>query len=461
MKREKLLYILLIIFILPITSFSQTKNIKKGQKSFTDNDIEEAWQYFNMAIIEKEDEIISNYYLAKINANTEFKNYNIFRAFTQIYYADSILKTKGGNYQLTLNDVIPDGTKTIGQAKIEIDDQLYEFVKTSNDLKLIERVAGECSGSAHYHELIEIRNKLEFENVEKKDEVASYNLFMERFPNSEFSDKARVLRNKRAFFLAKKENSVEVYNEFIMNYGNAIQFDSAVELRNKKAFDDALYAHTLRQYEDYLQYYPNSIHNDTVVDVRNALEFKLNDDKNTIESYQEYIDKYPYSIHAPAAIAARNFLLFKKANATLDLRTRLSYLNDFIYQFPNATQIDRALFLRDSIAYEQVIRTGHLIKEYNDYLVYYPNSMYIDKIIHVRDSLLMAELSSFGDLQRFNQILNNYPYFQFKKEAEIVRNQLAFDLAVKEGTQEALQRFIDFYPYAEQVEKATKMLSDF
>jgi outer membrane protein assembly factor BamD (BamD/ComL family) len=461
MKLNKLIYIVLLTAILPIALFSQTKYIKKAQKAYESNEYDDAWQYLNLAVIEEEDEIISNYYLAKINSNSDFKNKNLFRAFAQIYLADSLVRTKGNSYLEELNDVIPDGKSVIGKTRQEIDDQLFEFVNNSKDIILVDRIAGECSSSSHYREIIETRNRLEFEKVKKKDEVGSYNLFMERFANSEFVEKANLLRNSAAFYIVKKENTVEAYDEFILKYGNAIQFDSAIELRNKRAFEDALEANTLSQYEHYLQYYPGSFYIDTVIFVRNALEFRLKEKENTLDSYQEYISKYPYSKDAPAAIDARNYLEFEKANSTLDLGTRLSYLNDFVYNLPNAVQIERAKFLRDSIAYEIAIRTKNSVNDFNDYLEDYPLSTYTSKIIHVRDSLLMRKLESFGDLELFNRILNNYPYFQFKKQAEIVRNKLAFDLAVKEDTQEALQRFIDFYPYAEQIEKAKKMLSNF
>lgn len=147
--------------------------------------------------------------------------------------------------------------------------------------------------------LTERRDRIEssfLESAKEINTIASYDAFLQRFPNSTVARPATNYRNDLAYKAAEAAATEAAWNDFITRYPEAEVLPQAITQRNQVAAAAALKTNTVNAYSAFIKNYPDAPQTPQMQQRLNAVAFEEVKTANTIAAYEQYIRDYPDSI---------------------------------------------------------------------------------------------------------------------------------------------------------------------
>ncbi len=231
--------------------------------------------------------------------------------------------------------------------KYNIDTSYYYIVRAQKDLALEDEKELQQLNKLNINDSTIILQKATVEKqafVRAKNEhtIASYNYFLDHFPEAAQRKKAIALRNKIAYDDAVKANTYQAFLDFLNTYPDADEVPTAREHYEKLLYQTKTKDKKLDSYRQFLMDYPETVYRYEAE--KNIFEISCAD--NRIESYLTFIRTYPKS---RMNRQAWNFI-YHKIKA-------MGSAGDFIKQFDK----ERGL---DSLKHMAAVDHGYLIAIY-------------------------------------------------------------------------------------------------
>lgn len=208
----------------------------------------------------------------------------------------------------------------------------------------------------------------EWEKAKKDNTPEGYELFISKYPKSEFSQQAINAKNKLKEEIlweeAIKKKTAVGYEMYLSEYpdGEFSQqaHDAKIELEEEILWEDAINKNTVEGYSLYLSKYPEGKYSEQVISAKIKLEEeKLWEDtqrKNTVEGYNYFLSEYPESKYAQQAINAKGKLapniVFNKINKS---KTKTSY---GVYREPTNVIATDGTLLAEFVCHQSTWITG-------------------------------------------------------------------------------------------------------
>jgi len=279
-----------------------TQNTKRAYRSLEKNDLEKAYEQFNILVAESPKSPAARFGLVVLYSTKSSPYFDILKAKKN---ADIVLKEVDKmneddeevvreyfmNTEERSSSRPPEKKMKLWIEQVESD--LIKYIREENNLELANRVIEEFPELEHYDNVVHIRNHLEFRKAEKTNTIEAYNQFIETYPNAAQVPKAIKQRNALAFEKAKATNTVKALNEFIQQYPNAQEVNKARMTRNKIAFKNAERANTLAAIETFIETYPDALEVAEAKILQKQLVYEKAKKIRTLEAYNEFIKKYP------------------------------------------------------------------------------------------------------------------------------------------------------------------------
>lgn len=152
-----------------------------------------------------------------------------------------------------------------------------------------------------------------YEKVKASNSITAYENFIEKYPESKYSEVAReklnLLYEDRAWKTANYYNTVSQFKSFISKYPDSkylLRAENKIkEIEEGKAWDNSKSINSIFTYENFLQSYPKS---KFAYEARNRIR-NLKEEKDwyntervgSISAYKNHIKKYPYGKYSKEA----------------------------------------------------------------------------------------------------------------------------------------------------------------
>lgn len=155
-----------------------------------------------------------------------------------------------------------------------------------------------------------------WKKTQKINTIESYQEFIDKYPQSEYSDAAELKLIELEFYKAEEISTVQSYNYFLIKY----KYNSFTEKAKNNLiyleYQNAKMANSISAYEKFLQNYPQSTFSNYIYEKIEPLLWKEAEKTNTIESYNSFLSKYPNSQY-------KNFISWR--TALLKLNPLINY----------------------------------------------------------------------------------------------------------------------------------------
>ena len=158
--------------------------------------------------------------------------------------------------------------------------------------------------------------------------VESYEEFLKRHPEGEFSDTARERLENLYFQKAENENTIASYRNFLNRYPEGKHVD---QVRLRLTWLETKEIDTIEAFEKFLRLYPEGEFSDEASAKLERLYFDAAKRRNTIESYGDFLKQYPTGKLADEAHSQIESLYLQKAKET----NTIEGYQDFLNRYPN------------------------------------------------------------------------------------------------------------------------------
>ncbi len=261
-----------------------------------------------------------------------------------------------------------------------------------------------------------------FANAIKSNTEEGFIEFLSYFSEATetYKNKAVIERNRLAFEKSKIINNIASFQNFIEKYPNAIEVSQAWKGIHTLTFQEVLTKNTIEGYQEFISKYPSAIQVSEASTQIEKLSFQRAKNSKSSFKMNQFIQKYPNS--SVIIEAKKTFNLFQY-NENTDENNWLS-LKNFIEKYPNNDQVVRAEnrlmeLVSDS---EDLQLLDYVIRNFDD----------IDSLItkHYRIFTKDGELSTIKKYQaNYNQYLTSafYEDLQHAEEADKLLLHLPFN----------------------------------
>ncbi len=222
-----------------------------------------------------------------------------------------------------------------------------------------------------------------------------------------------------------------------------IELVSFLDYLAKMAFDKSLNINTIERFDTYYEKYQRFSYAKEAKSKAEHLRYLEVRVKDKLEGYQNFVRDYPYATDMPQA----KFRIHELAYEHTMMNGSLDAFRQYISQFPKSHLLDNAWKEVYRIEYDLAINSND-VSILENYLIYYPNSGYLDKIrIKLYEvayrKVLIANKSQ--DCIRYRQ---KYTASPFIDECYQLEMKLKWEELNKNGalTIYEIEQYISLYP---------------
>lgn len=163
-------------------------------------------------------------------------------------------------------------------------------------------------------------------------------LYLNKYPNSSYNDKAIVLRDSLELNKVILLNDEFALNEFLIRRPNSKFFNSTQQLMFSVAFDKTKASNSKEKYEDYIKTYPTSPFINDAIDFVSTKVWETIEPNNDKEMFLKFINDYPKSRWV---VQANKKIENIDWNSTIE-KDELSVYESFVTNHPTSDKIDIA-----------------------------------------------------------------------------------------------------------------------
>ncbi len=317
-KTNMMKYVVFALLTFIIVQESYAQNYSRGFRRINNNDLSGAYDHFSDIKADDQNDVVALYALAIIFSHAQYPNQDLFKAYSLIMEADA-KKNNLSDRQLRRSspDFSPD---LIDIQKERINNTLYHYVKSSNNIETINKFLKECQESPYVGSIIKIKHSLEFEKAKQLNSVSAFEHFISNYPDAEQIERAGMILEELIFQQAKMDDTPQDYISFISRYPDSEYIDEATSLLHNAAFLKASNLNTIESYSAFIERHPAAKQVDQAKSIKN--ELLLWDKAITakqLEFFEDYIAHYPEGQFINDAKQLRINVLMEevKANPTL------------------------------------------------------------------------------------------------------------------------------------------------
>lgn len=230
------------------------------------------------------------------------------------------------------------------------------------------------------------------------------------FAGDDISDVIKQLRKDKVEAALKTRSKVKVTtspDQFLYQLSECLAYNSkknpqynplkAYDFYKKIAYSDYVTSKRVMDIFRELQFDMETVR----LEVENSLISYANE-KGKIETFDAIINACENCSYLEEAKNAKETMVLNK---TLK-GASLAEVEKFIAEYPNSSQIQKAIDLRDSIAFSKLVKTADA---YTAYVERYPNSKYVPKIKEGLQKMSYDEAKTRDDINSYSKYIANYP----------------------------------------------------
>jgi outer membrane protein assembly factor BamD (BamD/ComL family) len=455
-------YGLTLLVFMFIFSFKATaQDAVKGYARYQKNEYDKAFEYYRDALMENENDIVANYGMSLLYSNNTFTaKYNNFTAFRYIRAARENLGKANDKELIDLNKSIEGIRDKVDKDYAEIEQKLFNQIKTSGSTDEAVRFIAEFPDSKFIKDVVLIRNKGSFEKIRKTNDsltVIDCNAFIEHFPGAVEIPEAVRLRAQAAYMILIRKPELKRVYDYLSRYPTSEALEKVVDMRDSLEYAKAQAENTPDAFAGYIKYFPKSKMTPKAINMVIQKAYERAQERNSNKDYQDFINRYYPSDQADGAITLRDDLQFEEIKQT---NTVDSY-NTFITWSPNNRNKKEAIQLRNAKAYAEASALNS-ISAFEDFIYNYPAAVQVKDAAVMRDTLLLRQCLQLTSIDRFGDLMKPYPKLSNSPRAKEIIEKLEFKEAELRGTKEDYIEFIEKHPnspYKKQAEERMKKMN--
>ena len=172
---------------------------------------------------------------------------------------------------------------------------LFDNYTKENSLNIIELFISKYSNNIYFNKAINIRDSLEFEKIKPLNDEFVLNDFLKKRPNSNFYNSAEELMYTVAFNKTKESNSLEKYKDYINTYPNSPQIKEAIDFVSFKNWEEIQSKNNRDLYQKFVIDYPSSKFVGQANQKIEEIDWKSTIEADNLSNFEEFIAKYPNS----------------------------------------------------------------------------------------------------------------------------------------------------------------------
>ncbi len=238
----------------------------------------------------------------------------------------------------------------------------------------------------------------------KNNDIESFELFLELYPSSVYSDEARRTLEELMYKVAIDENNKELYNMFLKRF-------------------------------------PSSVHLQSIHDHLDELSFEEVMKENRISSYLKFIQEYPFSNFKSAALDRVDRLRYENVRV---IDTIAAY-DGFVQKYPANKYIGSARNRIEEIKFSR-IKKGNAVHKYDKYIKDNPQGVFVSVSLEKIDELRYAEAKRYETAEALEEFIRNYPDSNFKNQATKMVDLYKYEEVEKEDSIKGYKMFVEDYP---------------
>ena len=180
--------------------------------------------------------------------------------------------------------------------------------------------------------------------------------------------------------------------------------------------------------------------------VREGLHWQWASYEDTAASYASYLESWPEGGHAAEARAVHEERLWQEADA---LNVKRVY-EDYLESYPDGEHAEEARDRIEDFVWRALDAAGDG-GAYRYFVQQYPDGEHVQDALDRLEDIMWVDVRSDNTLKAFNDYLERYPEGRYAEKARSRRDAILSDdglfiAAKKEGTAEALEKFLALYP---------------
>lgn len=325
----------LTILLSLLFSFAEAQNIKKGFRKLDREEYVTAKVIFD-EVLEKGDKSekpAAMHGLALTFSSKSYRGHDPYKALSYALKAKKAFVALPKEQQEDAADIIKleETEKLISK----LDREYISLLKEKEDLILAEKYINELADAPGHKEIVEFRNKLEWEKAKEFNTLHAYQRYIDNYPGSVYVAEAKNAIIRLHYETAAQKNDPDALRSFIEDYPDSELATAAAEKLEEAEYKRALSMNSIEYYDRFLKNYPNSEKVKEITSLRNKKAFEMAQFLNSVESYTKFIKQYPDAEQVAEAREIRNKLAYQEA---LEQNTPQAF-QEFVRNYPDAPQL--------------------------------------------------------------------------------------------------------------------------
>ncbi|MFZ0390739.1 MAG: HEAT repeat domain-containing protein [Calditrichia bacterium] len=189
-----------------------------------------------------------------------------------------------------------------------------------------------------------------WQNVKARDTIVGYELFLELYPDTKYSDEARERLENRRWDFTKSVDEIAAYRDFLEKHPDSEHADEARERLHDLEWQQVVEMNTINAYEEFISRYPETENRPAAEQALEKLYWQRAITRHTRADYRKFLQKYPNAENAPRAQRGLKLLNLELADSltTLQLQVHQQMEEGASLRLP-VEQIVRDIFRGSSV----------------------------------------------------------------------------------------------------------------
>ena len=285
-------FVAFMAFFVGFSTFSVAQT--NDQKHIDKGDFAKAEKNLTKDLEKNPADIAALYTMALLHINRGYPKYNAPKAYNYIVNAINLYANLTDEKELKDLFKIPLNQDYFNAVTLTICKEALLDANTLNTVEGYDTYLAyyKASPQEYKNEAVENRNIAAFKIATGINTVASYQEFINTYPNAQQVQLATSNRNALAFNLAKEVNTIKEYEKFISTYPAAAEVEEAWSRIHGLAFAAAKKENSAKAYKGFMDKYPKSKQFSESKNLYQERQFLENTTVGNWESYRDFIEDY-------------------------------------------------------------------------------------------------------------------------------------------------------------------------
>ncbi|MBN2697566.1 MAG: tetratricopeptide repeat protein [Bacteroidales bacterium] len=216
--------------------------------------------------------------------------------------------------------------------------------------------------------------KGKWKKAQKINTIESYQTFLNVYPNTEYSDDAKLKIIELEFVKAERTNTISGYEYFLKEYEKNAYTEKAKSNLIELEYRNAEKQNTVEAFQQFINKYPYNELTEKAKSNLTELEYRNAEKQNTIEAFQQFINKYPYNELTEKAKSNLTELEYRNAEKQNTIEAFQQFINNYPeVEYTKIAGNKLSLLLNERNEWEKIVNNPTL-NTYSLFKKEFPNS---------------------------------------------------------------------------------------